>query len=84
MSAETLPIDAQVDITDEVCPSTFVKTKIALEGLEDGQVLEVKLNDGEPIQNMPRSLKEEGHKVANVTKTDDSAWLIRVVKGGLH
>jgi TusA-related sulfurtransferase len=84
MSAETLPIDAQVDITDVVCPSTVVNTKIALEKLEEGQVLEIKLNDGEPIQNIPRSLKEEGHKVVKVTKLDDRAWLLWVVKGGLR
>jgi TusA-related sulfurtransferase len=75
--------DARVDITTVVCPVTFVKTKVALEELEDGQILEVRLNDGEPIQNVPRSLKDEGHRVISVDRAEDGAWLLRVVKGGL-
>jgi TusA-related sulfurtransferase len=76
-------IDAKVDITTVVCPVTFVKTKVALEELDDGQVLEVRLNAGEPIQNVPRSLKDEGHKVTNVTQSEDGTFLLTVVKGGL-
>ena len=74
--------DAFVDITDVVCPMTFVKAKVALEELDDGQTLEVKLNDGEPIQNVPRSLKDEGHKVIDVAKSDDGTYKLLVVKGG--
>jgi TusA-related sulfurtransferase len=76
-------IDARVDITDVVCPVTFVKTKVALEELEDGQVLEVKLKGGEPIQNVPRSLKDEGHRVTGVSQAEDGSFLLTVVKGGL-
>jgi TusA-related sulfurtransferase len=76
--------DAQVDITGVVCPITFVKTKVALEELDDGQVLEIKLNDGEPIQNVPRSLKDEGHKVTSVIKNEDGTWRLTVIKGGLR
>ncbi|MDR1625730.1 MAG: sulfurtransferase TusA family protein [Spirochaetia bacterium] len=76
-------VDARVDITGVVCPVTFVKTKVALEELEDGQVLEVRLNGGEPIQNVPRSLKDEGHRVVSVTQSEDGTYLLAVVKGGL-
>lgn len=75
--------DAFADITDVVCPVTFVKTKVALEELEDGQVLELRLNDGEPIQNVPRSLKEEGHRVTAVAQNGDGTYKLLVVKGGL-
>lgn len=75
--------DAQVDITAVVCPVTFVKTKVALDELDAGQILEVRLNDGEPIQNIPRSLKDEGHRVISVNKAEDGAYLLRVVKDGL-
>jgi TusA-related sulfurtransferase len=81
--AEMPPADARVDITSVVCPVTFVKTKVALEELEDGQILEVRLNDGEPVQNVPRSLKDEGHRVTGVTRAEDGTFLLRVVKGGL-
>jgi TusA-related sulfurtransferase len=84
-AANTSRIDghAFVDITNVVCPVTFVKTKVALEDLEDGQILEVRLNAGEPIQNVPRSLKDEGHKVTGVTLSGDGTYLLTVVKGGL-
>ncbi|CAB1243883.1 Sulfurtransferase TusA family protein [Ruminococcaceae bacterium BL-6] len=76
--------DAFVDITDVVCPITFVKTKVALEELGKGQSLQIRLNDGEPIQNIPRSLKNEKHKVVEVVQNDDGTYLIGVVKGGLE
>ena len=50
-------IDDTVDITTVVCPTTFVKAKVALEELDDGQILSIKMNDGEPVQNVPRSIK---------------------------
>lgn len=59
-------VDERVDITDVVCPMTFVKAKVAMEELEIGQVLAVTMNDGEPVQNVPRSFKEEGQQVLNV------------------
>ena len=52
-------ITDSIDITDVNCPITFVKAKIALEELDDGDILSIKLNDGEPVQNVPKSIKEE-------------------------
>ena len=72
-----------IDITDVVCPITFVKVKVAIEDLEDGQVLEVKLNEGEPIQNVPRSLKDEGHKVLDLKDNEDGTFTLWVEVGGL-
>ena len=75
--------DDTLDITDVVCPMTFVKTKMSLEELDDGQVLAVRLNNGEPIQNVPRSLKDEGHKVLSVEQNADGSYNLLVEKGGL-
>ena len=74
-------IDGYVDITDVVCPVTFVKAKVAIEELEVGQVLSVHMNDGEPVQNVPRSMKEEGHKVLKLNKNDDGTFDLIVEKG---
>lgn len=74
--------DDFLDITDVVCPITFVKIKVALEELDDGQILEVHLNAGEPIQNVPRSLKDEGHKVLSVEDLGDGTFTLLVLKGG--
>lgn len=73
-------IDETVDITDVVCPVTFVKAKVALEELDDGEVLSIRLNDGEPVQNVPRSLKEEGHQVLKLESNDDGTYTLIVRK----
>jgi len=75
--------DAFVDITDAVCPVTFVKIKVALEELEDGQTLDIRLNAGEPIRNVPRSLKDEGHRVTGIRQEQDGTYVLSVIKGGL-
>lgn len=74
-------VDATVDITDVVCPITFVKAKCAIEELEVGQVLSVKMNDGEPVQNVPRSMKEEGHKIKKLIDNEDGTYNLIVEKG---
>lgn len=76
--------DDFIDITDVVCPITFVKTKVAIEDLDDGQILEVRMNEGEPIQNVPRSLKDEGHKVLELNDNGDGTFNLFVEKGGLQ
>ena len=75
-------ITDKVDITDVNCPITFVKTKVALEELDDGDILEVRLNAGAPVQNVPRSLKEEGHNILELTQNDDGTYRLIVQKVG--
>ena len=72
--------DATVDITSVVCPVTFVKAKMAIEELEIGQTLAVRMKDGEPIQNVPRSFKDEGHQVLRVSDNGDGTWTLLVRK----
>jgi TusA-related sulfurtransferase len=72
--------DGAVDITSSVCPVTFVKVKVALDSLEIGQTLAIRLNDGEPVQNIPRSLKEEGQKVLRLTDNRDGTYELLVLK----
>jgi TusA-related sulfurtransferase len=73
-------VDDTVDITDVVCPITFVKVKVALEELDIGQVLRVHMNDGEPVQNVPRSCKEEGQKVLKLIDNQDGTYDLIVKK----
>jgi len=75
-------VSETVDITDVVCPVTFVKTKVALEELEDGQILQVHLNDGEPVQNVPRSVKDEGHQVLKLKDNEDGTYELYIRKVG--
>lgn len=64
-SAEIPPTVSVVtlDITDDVCPMTFVRTRIALDRLPVDGVLVVLLTDGEPLENVPRSAAELGYRV---------------------
>lgn len=72
--------DEVIDIRDVVCPMTFVKTKAAIDELEIGQILEVLMNDGEPVENVPKSMKEEGQQVLRLEKADAGAYRMFVKK----
>ena len=75
-------VDERVDITDVVCPMTFVKAKVAMDELEDGEVLAIRMNDGEPVQNVPRSMKEEGHQILKLQDNEDGTYTLYVRKVG--
>lgn len=75
-----IKIDDTVDITDVVCPVTFVKAKVALEELDEGQILSIRMNDGEPVQNVPRSIKKEGHQILKLDDNEDGTYTLYVKK----
>lgn len=60
-----------LDLRGVVCPTNFVKTKLRLEEMNTGEILEIVIDAGEPMANVPRSIKEEGHKIIKVEKTND-------------
>ena len=80
MEIEGIRIDDTVDITDKVCPLTFVKAKVAIDELEDGEVIAIRMNDGEPVQNVPRSIKEEGHQILKLEDNEDGTYTLIVRK----
>ncbi len=55
--------ETKIDITSDVCPMTFVRVKLALERMAPDAALIVRLNDGEPLRNVPRSARAEGYRV---------------------
>jgi len=61
-------VDERIDLSGVICPNNFVKTKLKLEEMQAGQILEVILDEGEPIKNVPRAVKEEGHQILKVEK----------------
>jgi tRNA 2-thiouridine synthesizing protein A len=75
-SVENIKADAFLDITSDVCPITFVKVKLKLEQMKKGEILEVLLSDGEPVQNVPRSVQGEGHKILSVEKAGEKFQLL--------
>lgn len=69
-----------VDLCGEVCPFTFVRTKLALEALPIGAALRV-IVDHEPAQrNVPRSARAWGQEVTGVVELPGPRWAIDLVK----
>ena len=80
MEIEGIKIDDTVDITDKVCPLTFVKAKVAIDELDDGEVIAIRMNDGEPVANVPRSIKDEGHQILKLVNNNDETYTLIVKK----
>ena len=81
-AAETTPADgvALLDLTGVACPMNFVKTKIRLSTMATGSLLDVILDHGDPIVNVPLSLEEQGQRVLSKERVSDGQWRIRVEK----
>ena len=70
----------KLDITREHCPMTFVKTKIELSKLKTGDVLEVLLTEGEPLENVPKSSREQGFNVLEVSHVEGLVHKVLIQK----
>ncbi|MDD6772493.1 MAG: sulfurtransferase TusA family protein [Bacteroidales bacterium] len=70
----------KLDITNEHCPMTFVKTKVALSKLSKGEILEVLLSEGEPLDNVPRSAREQGYEVLSVEHVEGTTHKVTIKK----
>lgn len=69
-------MDRVLDLRGDVCPITFAKTKIALEEMEVGQILQVVLDYAPAASNVPRSASLYGDEVVSIRQLDDSHWEI--------
>lgn len=72
--------DETFDLKGEVCPYTFVKSKLMLEMMEPGQVLQVIVDNDESAVNVPKSLTNEGNTVLGNQRINDTDWMITVKK----
>ncbi len=79
MSDET--VARRLDLCGEICPVNFVKTVLALEELEQGELLEVTLSGTEAITNLPRSVKQAGYAIEAVERLGEDGLRLRVRKG---
>lgn len=71
--------DVKKDFRGVMCPMNFVKTKIALTPMQSGQILEILLDDGAPIENVPGSVKGEGHTILSTEKIENY-WQVLIRK----
>ncbi|HID27777.1 MAG TPA: sulfurtransferase TusA family protein [Methanosarcinales archaeon] len=70
----------EIDLRGDVCPYTFVKTKLKLEELESGDELIAIYDHAPAIENVPRSLKSEGHEILSIDEIGENLWKIRIKK----
>jgi len=54
-----------IDVTGDICPTTFIKVKLELEDLAPGSLLEVRVREGSSLENVARSVVEDGHTIAS-------------------
>jgi TusA-related sulfurtransferase len=67
----SIQADHDIDITGEVCPMTFVRTKLRLERMQPGETLAVRLRGDEPLRNVPRAARDEGHTILGIEADGD-------------
>ena len=71
VTSNTIPADASLNLRGTPCPINFVRTKLKLETMAPGQILEVWLDAGEPIEQVPDSLRMEGYLIQSVDESKD-------------
>ena len=85
MKNEKITIKHFLDITTDLCPMTFVKATLFMERLSPGEIAEIRLNYGEPSDNVPGALRSHGHTVVSMAPEDPGAargvQILRVRKG---
>lgn len=78
--SKTIQADRVVELRHEVCPFTFIKSKLALEEMQPGQILQVIVSHAPAAENVPRSMENEGHEIISVEQSGGSEWTITVRK----
>ena len=71
---------ATIDLRGVCCPTNFVKAKLALEEVATGANVAILLDDGEPVKNLPRSLKDDGHRLLGLSESD-GYYVLKLEKG---
>ena len=70
-----------IDITAETCPMTFVRTRLALDTMQAGEILLVRLKGADPLANVPRAAADQGHDPLDLLEQPDGTWLLVIQKG---
>jgi len=81
MSKATEMSVEDLDLRGTRCPMNFVKTKLKLDEIGRGELLEIILDEGDPIRNVPRSVEAEGHEVIHTKRLIDGTYSVLVRRG---
>ena len=73
--------DKSINLVGTGCPMNLVYTKVELAKMNQGQVLEIILDDGAPVRNVTRSVQDEGHELVSKEHRTDGNWIVTVKKG---
>jgi TusA-related sulfurtransferase len=82
------PTDIALDITRDICPMTFVRTRLLLDRLSPGATVRIRLTGREPLGNVPKSARELGHTVVSLTpetpgqEAETDRWILTLRKKG--
>jgi tRNA 2-thiouridine synthesizing protein A len=74
-------VTCEIDITGDICPMTFVRTRLALDRMAPGETLRVRLKGEEPLRNVPRTATEQGHEVL-AQETDSLGFSTLLIRRG--
>ena len=77
---EEFTVTRTVDLKGQVCPYTFVRSKLAIEKMGLGEVLEIILDHKPAVENVPKSMENEGQKVLKIDQTGEKEWHVFVRK----
>ncbi len=77
---EDIKFDRELDLRGEVCPFTFVKSKLIIEQMNIGEVLKVILDYRPSVENVPKSMKEEYQEVLGIKQIGDNLWEVYIRK----
>jgi len=76
----TITADVFQDLKGVGCPMNLVKTKVAFSRMQSGQILGLILDNGPPINNVPRSVIREGHEILSQEQLEDGTWSVLIRK----
>ena len=77
---EGIKVDRELDLRGEVCPFTFVKSKLIIEQMNIGEVLKVILDYYPSVENVPKSMKDEYQEVLGVKQVGENLWEVYIRK----
>lgn len=68
----------QMDLSGVPCPDNFARILVRLEWMDEGELLEVLIDDGEPIVNVPAAILDEGHEILEKSATPAGGWRLLI------
>jgi tRNA 2-thiouridine synthesizing protein A len=79
MTVNTQQAARLLDVTRDTCPMTFVRTRLALERLSEGDLLRVLVRGAEPRDSVPRMAEAQGHTVLAMAESEADPTILELL-----